>query len=160
MPTADTADHHYMGLALDACRAGIDAGQSPFGACIVRGDAVIAVTHNHVWADTDPSAHAEIVCIRHACRTVGDVHLPAATIYTTTEPCPMCFACIHWTRIERIVFGARVADAASFGFNELPIDNATMHQLAGSTLTITPDCRRDDALALYHHWQQRGGRAY
>ena len=159
---ADTSadDAHYMNLALEACRAGIDAGQSPFGACIVRDGAVLATAHNLVWHDTDPSAHAEVVGIRRACRAVGDVHLDGATIYTTTEPCPMCFACIHWARIGRIVFAARVADAAAAGFNELPIDNATLKRCGASAVTLTPDVERQRALALYAHWREHGGAAY
>lgn len=149
-------DAYYMDLALEACRAGIEAGQSPFGACVVSGGEVLAVGHNHVWAQTDPSAHAEVVCIRQACRAVGAVHLPGATIYSTTEPCPMCFSCIHWARIGRIVYAARVADAGSFGFNELPIDNATLKRISGAVLELCPDFQREKALALFRHWQQCG----
>ena len=153
-------DAHYMTLALEACRAGVEVGQSPFGACIVRHGEVLAVSHNHVWHDIDPSAHAEIVCLRTACKTVGDVHLDGATIYSTTEPCPMCFSCIHWARLARIVFAARVEDAQSFGFNELPIDNATLKRLSRSPIELTAGVMRDEAIDLYRHWQTHGCRTY
>jgi guanine deaminase len=162
MPTCD--DQQYMRMALEACRRGIEAGQSPFGACIVRTEAgrsrVLACTHNHVWLNRDATAHAEIMAIRDACRTVGDVHLAGADIYSTTEPCPMCFTAIHWARIRRIVFAARIEDAAQFGFNELPIGNATLKQLGRSEVELVGDFLRDEAVDLFRQWRQAGGRAY
>jgi len=153
-------DEHFMQLALDMCKTGIDAGQSPFGACLVRDGQVLAASHNHVWLHTDATAHAEIECIRQACHTVGDVHLTGATIYSTTEPCPMCFTAIHWARMERIVFAARVEDARDFGFNELQISNMKMKTLGISNVTITPDFMRDAAVALFKYWQKQSGNAY
>ncbi len=153
-------DAHYMRLAFDACRAGIDKGQSPFGACIVRDGDVLATAHNTVWLDHDPSAHAEVQAIRRACAELRDVALPGAVMYATTEPCPMCFAAIHWARCGRIVFAARVSDARAAGFNELQIPNETMKRVSGSPIEVTGDFLRDEALELYARWRQRGGRAY
>ena len=155
-----TDDERYMHLALEACRAGVEQGQSPFGACIVREGQVLAVAHNHVWLKTDATAHAEVVAIRAACQAVGEVHLAGGTLYSTTEPCPMCFTAIHWARIERIVFAASIADAQAFGFNELPISNARLKELGGAPVILTPDVLRDEAVALYRLWQARGGRSY
>lgn len=155
-----TDDARYMRLALDACRDGIEKGQTPFGACIVRGGNVLAVTHNHVWLQTDPTAHAEVCAIREACGKAQAVHLDDAVIYSTTEPCPMCFTAVHWARIGRIVYAARVGDARDFGFNELQITNAAMKRVSGSTIGVTADFMRDDALALYRLWQERRGKTY
>lgn len=153
-------DHHYMTLALQACREGVEKGQSPFGACIVRDGRLLAVNHNHVWLNTDATAHAEVVAIREACGKLRGVHLDGAVIYSTTEPCPMCFTAIHWARIGRIVYAARVEDAAEFDFNELPVTNATMKRISGSPVELTPDVMRDEALALYRLWRERGGKSY
>jgi len=153
-------DHKFMRMAFDACRAGVAKGQSPFGACIVLGGEVIACTHNHVWLHHDATAHAEVQAIRDACAARQDVHLEGATIYSTTEPCPMCFTAIHWARIARIVYAARVEDARSFGFNELQIPNRTMCEVSGSTIEIVPDFLRDEALDIYRQWQSDSGRAY
>jgi tRNA(Arg) A34 adenosine deaminase TadA len=150
-----TMDQQYMRMALEACRAGVDKGQSPFGACIVREGAVLACTHNTVWLDTDPTSHAEVHAIRDACRHAKQVHLTGATIYSTTEPCPMCFSAIHWARIERIVYAARVDDAKAFGFNELQISNRIMKEVSGSTMLVDGDVMRDEALAIYKDWQSR-----
>lgn len=149
-----------MQVALDICRQGIEQGQTPFGASLVLNGRVLAAAHNQVHKLHDPSAHAEVLCLRQAAAAVGDVHLEGATLYSTTEPCPMCFACAHWSRVRRIVYGARIEDAARFGFNEMPVSNATLKELAGISVELLPDFRRDDALALFHHWQERGGETY
>ncbi|MGF1633737.1 MAG: nucleoside deaminase [Phycisphaerae bacterium] len=153
-------DETYMRLALERCREGVLAGQSPFGAVIVRDGQILAATHNRVRLDTDPSAHGEVVCIRAACRHVGDISLKGATIYSTTEPCPMCFTAIHWADIGRIVYAARVEDAKRFGFKELQISNAKMKQVSGSEIELVPDMLRDDALALYDLWKEQRGVPY
>ena len=153
-------DVRFMRQALDVCRQGIDAGQSPFGACIVRDGQVLACEHNHVWAHSDPTAHAEVQAIRAACDSLGQVHLAGATIYSTTEPCPMCFSAIHWARIERIVYAAAIADAQRFGFNEVPISNTTLKQAGGTPVTVVPHVLVDEAVALYRYWQAQGGRVY
>lgn len=156
----DADDRRFMQAALDACQAGIEAGQSPFGACIVRDGQVLVAAHNHVRLTSDATAHAEVHAIRYVCGEVHDVHLPGATIYTTTEPCPMCFAAIHWARIERIVYGATIADATRFGFNELPITNDQLKQLGGCKVEITPSFMRPEALSLFRQWRDRGGKPY
>lgn len=156
--TAD--DIKFMRMALDVCKKGVDQGQSPFGACIVAGDQVLGCSHNTVWKTTDPTAHAEVNAIRHACADLRVVKLPGSTIYSTTEPCPMCFSAIHWAGIERIVCAARVDDAKDFGFNELQISNADMIKVSGSPMIVVTDFLRDEALAIYKHWKNAGGRTY
>lgn len=153
-------DQAWMKMALEACRQGVAAGQSPFGACIVRDGQVLACTHNQVWRHTDPTAHAEVTAIRQACAATRQVHLSGATIYSTTEPCPMCFCAIHWARIERIVYAARIADAQEFGFHELPVSNTTLKDLGQLTVELQPDYLRDEALAIYRQWRAHQGRAY
>ena len=111
-------DSHFMTLALDVCRQGIQAGQSPFGACIVRSDRVVACAHNQVWVDTDITAHAEVCCIRQACRALNTVDLSGCVIYSSCEPCPMCLGAIYWSRIEKLYYGNSKEDAASIEFDD------------------------------------------
>jgi guanine deaminase len=151
-------DEEYMRLAIEKARQGIENGQSPFGACVVREDAVLACVHNVVWETTDITAHAEIHAIREACRRLSRVDLSGSVIYSTCEPCPMCFSACHWARIDRIVYGARIHDAAEFGFNELPISVDRMKQLGGSAIEIVPDCLREENIALFRLWAQRPDR--
>ncbi|MBI2301065.1 MAG: nucleoside deaminase [Armatimonadetes bacterium] len=84
-----------MRLAIEVCRRGIAAGNSPFGAAVVRGDEVVAVAHNTVIPTLDSTAHAEVNAIRLACQAVQDISLAGCTLYSTCEPCPMCLAASH-----------------------------------------------------------------
>jgi len=145
-------DQAYMRMAIEKARDGVAADQSPFGACIVRDGRVLACEHNVVWRTTDSTAHAEITAIRAACRAVKDVKLTGSTIYSTTEPCPMCFAAIHWAGISRIVYGASIADAARAGFGELTISNFEMKRLGGSGVEIVPAILAPEAAALFNEW--------
>src|SRR5574341_2624438 len=108
-----------MRLAIDMARKGAEQGQSPFGACIVRDDEVVACEHNAVLATMDSTAHAEVQAIRTACRALNTIDLSACTIYSTCEPCPMCFGACHWAKISRIVYGAGIDDALRLGFRQL-----------------------------------------
>jgi guanine deaminase len=146
-------DAMYMRMALAKARDGMAAGQSPFGACIVRqGGDVIACEHNVVWQASDATAHAEVTAIRAACQAVASIKLTGTTIYSTTEPCPMCFAAIHWAGIDRIVYGASIADAQRAGFSELAISNFDMKRLGGSAVEIVPACLASEAVDLFNQW--------
>jgi tRNA(Arg) A34 adenosine deaminase TadA len=145
-------DEEYMRLAIQKAREGIAADQSPFGACIVRDGQVLACEHNVVWRTTDATAHAEVTAIRAACRAVGDIQLAGATLYSTTEPCPMCFAAIHWAGISRIVYAATIADAERAGFGELTISNIEMKRMGGSPVQITPQLLCTEAVKLFEEW--------
>jgi guanine deaminase len=112
----------FMAIAIAEARRGIRSGDGgPFGAVVVRDGVVVARAHNQVVRANDPTAHAEMQAIRAACRTLGTFDLSGCTIYTTCEPCPMCFAAIHWARIDGVVYGASRADAAAVGFDDAAI---------------------------------------
>lgn len=140
---------------------GVRQNQTPFGACIVRDGKVVACSHNRVWKTTDITAHAEIVVIREACRKLGTVDLSDCTIYSTCEPCPMCFSACHWARIPVIVYGARVSDAKRIGFNELQIPTAVMKKTAKTSVRLIGGVMRRENLALFRFWhKRRNKRAY
>lgn len=150
-----TGHEKFMQLAIDKCREGIDSGQSPFAACIVRDGEVIACEHNIVWASTDITAHGEIHAIRNACKKINSIDLSGCTIYSTCEPCPMCFTAIHWARIERIFYGASISDAESFGFNELKVSNQMLKEMGLSNVEITPDFMRKECINLFEYWSSK-----
>ncbi len=154
-----TNDAHFMRLAIAKAMEGVEAGGSPFGACIVKDGEVVACAHNVVWQTTDITAHAEIHCIREACRELGVIDLQGSTIYTTTEPCPMCFSAIHWAHCDRIVFGTSIDDALAAGFRELTISNEQMKSLGGSEVEIEAGFLGDECLAVFEVFNARPDKA-
>jgi tRNA(Arg) A34 adenosine deaminase TadA len=151
-------DERFMRLAIDKTREGIAKGQSPFGSCIVRDGQVVALSHNVVWLTTDITAHAEVTALREACRALGTIDLHGCVLYSTCEPCPMCFSAIHWAKIDVIVFGARIADAKDAGFNELSISNEEMKRFGGSPVELVPELLRAESVALFREWLARPDR--
>ncbi len=151
-------DAGAMRRAIEVAREGISQGESPFGACIVLDGRVISTAHNRVWELTDITCHAEIAAISEACRRLSAVHLGGAVLYSTCEPCPMCFAAGHWADVARIVYGSGIDDAARLGFRELAISNRVMKNHGGSQVAITPAFLRDECLALFEEWCRRPDR--
>lgn len=113
------SDLDFMRLAIAESRTGMLAGEGgPFGAVIVQGGRVIAAGHNQVLANNDPTAHAEVMAIRAACRQLGKYSLEDCSIYTSCEPCPMCLGAIYWARLRKIYMANSRADAAAIGFDD------------------------------------------
>jgi guanine deaminase len=143
----------FMRLALKEARAHLAAVEGgPFGACIVKDGEVLAVAHNTVLLENDPTCHAEINAIRLACRRLGSYDLSGCVIYSTTEPCPMCFAAIHWARIGHLVYGTAIADVAALGFNELTIANEQMQAAGQSPVVIHPHFLAAACRDLLQQW--------
>jgi guanine deaminase len=108
-----------MRRAIALGRRGLREGAGgPFGALVVHRDEVVGEGWNRVIATRDPTAHAEIVAIRAACRRRADLSLAGCVLYTTGEPCPMCLAAAYWARINRIFYGFTIAEAARIGFDD------------------------------------------
>jgi guanine deaminase len=151
----------FMRVAIEKTREGIAIGQSPFGSVIVRGDQVVAATHNTVWKTTDPTAHAEVNCIRAAAGQLKTIFLHGCTLYSTTEPCPMCLSAIHWAKIDRVVFGATIGDAADAGFHELFVPAKDLAALGRSPLKVESGLLQAECAALFDEWKRSGkARAY
>ena len=115
MPTNPEHMQAAIALAID----GVNAGQGgPFGAVVVKEGQIVGRGCNCVTSTNDPTAHAEIVAIRDACRTLGTFHLDGCEIYASCQPCPMCLAAIYWAHLDRLYFGATAAEAAAAGFDD------------------------------------------
>jgi guanine deaminase len=112
-----TQDEGFMRRAIELSeRAGIkEKSGGVFGAVIVKDGKIIAEGYNQVAKNNDPTWHAEMQAIREACKKVGSPHLDDCTLYTSSEPCPMCLATAYWAHIDRIFYGARVEDARKYG---------------------------------------------
>jgi tRNA(adenine34) deaminase len=100
-------DEDFMRQALDQARRAAEAGEVPVGAVIVAGDRIIARAHNLCERLRDFTAHAEMQAFTAASEFLGGKFLDQCTLYVTLEPCPMCSGAAYWTRIGRIVYGAR-----------------------------------------------------
>jgi len=114
IPQVTDQDRDYMRQAIQLMRqAGVvDKTGGPFGAVVVRDGKVLAASGNSVVRDNDPSAHAEVNAIRIACRAVGSPNIPGAVLYSSCEPCPMCYATAYWARVSKIFYAASWSDYA------------------------------------------------
>ena len=144
---------HFMRRAIALSIENIHVGRGgPFGCVIVRNGRIVGEGTNCVTSTNDPTAHAEVVAIRNACRTLGDWQLTGCDIYSSCEPCPMCIGAIYWARPARVYFGASSSDAAAISFDDLFIYEQ---------LKVTPVKRciqmvqimRDEALEAFSLWQ-------
>jgi tRNA(Arg) A34 adenosine deaminase TadA len=154
-------DADFLRQAIAAAREGIATGQSPFGAVIVRDGTVLASAHNTVWCDSDPTAHAEVNCIRAVSRALRTIDLSGCDLYSTCEPCPMCLSAIHWAKIRRVVYGAEIGDAAAAGFSELRIPARELAHMGGSSLIVEGGLLADECRAVFAHFRRASaGKTY
>jgi len=109
----------FMKQAIALATENVVSGRGgPFGALIVKDDQVLATGVNHVTEWNDPTAHAEVVAIREACKKLGTFWLKGCDVYTSCEPCPMCLTAIYWSHCRAIYYGNSAADAAKIGFDD------------------------------------------
>ncbi|WP_369820422.1 tRNA adenosine(34) deaminase TadA [Rhizobacter sp. Root29] len=134
-PTASAADEHAMRIALDQARNAWLVGEVPVGAVIMRAGQVIATGYNRPITEHDPTAHAEIVALRHAATLLANYRLPECELYVTLEPCAMCAMALMHARFKRVVFGARDPKTGA----------------AGSVIDLFAEAK------LNHHTQVEGG---
>lgn len=110
---------YFMEKAVELSLENMRAGKGgPFGAIIVKQGKIVGTGANHVTSDNDPTAHAEVVAIRDACKNLGTFQLDDCEIYTSCEPCPMCLAAIYWARLKVIYYANTRKDAADIGFDD------------------------------------------
>lgn len=145
---------NFMRLAIQEARKNLKRMQGgPFGACIVKNGRVLAVAANTVLRE-DATAHAEINAIRMASQKIKNFDLSGCSIYSTTEPCPMCFSAIHWAKIKTICYGTGISDAKRIGFNELSITNIDMKRLGRSKIRIFKGILFKECLELFRDWDR------
>jgi tRNA(Arg) A34 adenosine deaminase TadA len=112
-------DEGYMREAIRIYEDGLKSGRGgPFGCVVVRAGKVVGRGGNQVTSTCDPTAHAEVVAIRDACKALGTFKLDDCTLYASCEPCPMCLSAIYWARIPTVYYGNSRQDAASIGFDD------------------------------------------
>ena len=139
-----------IAVALENLRS----GGGPFAAVIVKEGRIIAEGANRVTSTNDPTAHAEVVAIREACRVLADFQLTGCDLYTTCEPCPMCLGAIYWARPARVFFAANAADAAAAGFDDAFIYDELKIAPAQRRIPMA-QLLRADSLVLFSSWKQQ-----
>ena len=112
-------DEFYMRRAIALAEEGMNSNEGgPFGAIVVKDDKIIAEGNNAVTSTNDPTAHAEVVAIRNACKKLNSFQLEDCIIYTSCEPCPMCLGAIYWARPKKVFYACDKKDAAEIDFDD------------------------------------------
>lgn len=145
-------------MAVELARRGVESGMGgPFGCVIVKEGRVVGKGCNEVTSTNDPTAHAEIVAVRDACRQLGDFQLTGCDVYASCEPCPMCLGALYWARPRRVVYAATRDEAAEAGF-----DDAFIYREIG----MEPGKRKipfyheqvEGAVEIFGWWREKGDR--
>ena len=111
--------NEYMKIAKELANNNLKTNVGgPFGACVVKNGQIIGKGSNHVLANNDPTAHAEIMAIREACKNIKSYDLSGCELYTSCFPCPMCLSAIIWSNIKKVYYGNTKEDAANIGFRD------------------------------------------
>lgn len=148
-------EQSFMRIAVNLSRKGMEDGKGgPFGAIVVKDDKIIGKGCNMVLTDNDPTAHAEIMAIREACRHLDSFQLDGCEIYTSCEPCPMCLGAIYWARADKIYYANRREDAADIGFDDSFIYDEIELPIADRKI---PMQRIDspEALEVFKNWKNK-----
>ncbi|VAW67498.1 Guanine deaminase [hydrothermal vent metagenome] len=132
----DQQHHFFIQQAIELAINSAKNQGGPFGAVIVKDGKIIGRGHNQVTETCDPSAHAEIMAIRDACKNINDYQLENCIIYASCEPCPMCMSAIYWARIPQLIYAATSADAAQAGFDDQFIYDELAKPYAQRRITI------------------------
>jgi guanine deaminase len=137
-----------IALSLHSIRSGKGG---PFGAVVVKDGQIVATGHNQVTSTQDPTAHAEVVAIRTACKTLNTFQLDGCELYTSCEPCPMCLGAIYWARLDRVYYANTTVDAADIGFDDHFIYDELDRPLSDRRLPMT-QLLREEALTAFQEW--------
>ena len=148
--TNSISDIEAMKEAISEAYDGINNGDGgPFGSVIVKDGKIVGRGHNRVVKNQDPTCHGEIEAIHDACKNLGTFDLSGCTLYTTSEPCPMCLGAILWANIDRVFQGCNISDAEKIGFR----DSKFYDFLRGKPdLLTTTELSRDACLKLFEDY--------
>ncbi|HXN35507.1 MAG TPA: nucleoside deaminase [Opitutaceae bacterium] len=156
--TSPNSDEAFMREAIRLSEEAVRSGRGgPFGCVVVRAGSVVGRGSNQVTSTCDPTAHAEIVAIREACRALGTFQLADCTLYASCEPCPMCLSAVYWARIPSVFYGNSRKDAAAIGFDD---------EFIYSEIPLAPERRkvammpmlRGEAHSAFDQWLKKADR--
>jgi guanine deaminase len=149
-------DKIFMREAIELSLKGMRNGEGgPFGCIVVNeSGSIIGYGNNRVTSTNDPTAHAEVVAIRDACRNIGTFQLEGCTIYTSCEPCPMCLGAIYWARPARLVYACTRKDAAAIDFDDAFLYKELTQPIAKRKI-LTIQVLRKEALVAFKEWKDK-----
>ena len=146
-------DIPFMARAIQLSMDNVLSGRGgPFGAVVVKDGNIVAEGANQVTSTNDPTAHAEVVAIREACKKLGAFDLEGCEIYTSCEPCPMCLGAIYWARLARVYFANADADASRIGFDDSLIYRELAQSHSQRKIPMI-QIMREQALAAFRAWE-------
>ena len=150
-----TREEKFMQEAVDLSRKGVNHNDGgPFGCIIVKGDAIVGRGNNCVTSQNDPTAHAEVVAIRDACKNLETFQLDECEIFTSCEPCPMCLGAIYWARPKAIYYANTREDAARIGFDDSMIYDEMNTPIAERKIPIHK-MESYEALKVFQEWMNK-----
>jgi guanine deaminase len=148
----------FMEVAVEEALGGLKKNDGgPFGAVIVKDGKIIAKGHNCVIKTNDPTQHAEMVAIRKASAKLKRFDLSDCEIYSSCEPCPMCFSAIHWAKIKNLYYGCTKEDAAKIGFDDKFIYDIIKGVSKKEQVAIK-QINRDECLEPFKKWEDKEGK--
>ncbi|HEV7369587.1 nucleoside deaminase [Arenibaculum sp.] len=152
-------DHErFMRQAIELSRRKMREGAGgPFGAVVVRDGVVVGEGWNQVTSANDPTAHAEVVAIRDACRRLGTFSLRGCSIYTSCEPCPMCLSAIYWARLDRMFYANTRDEAAAIGFDDAFLYEEVALPMPSRSLSTARLLGRE-AMDVFEEWDAKPDR--
>ncbi|MGI9532753.1 nucleoside deaminase [Lutimonas sp.] len=153
----DTVSNHssFMEQAIETAIKGVlsnDGG--PFGCVIVKDGKIIGTGNNKVTSTNDPTAHAEIIAIREACKHLNSFQLDGCILYTSCEPCPMCFGAIYWARPEKVFYACDKTDAAKIGFDDDFIYKELDLKLSNRSIPFE-QINKENAMKAFNAWEDK-----
>jgi len=154
---AEADELRFMRRAIELSASCANTDEGPFGAVVVKDGRIVGEGVNQVVPSGDPTAHAEVVAIRNACKVLGSHVLDGAVVYTSCEPCPMCLGAAWWARVKEIVYANSREDAAAIGFD----DDAIYREIASPLDRRTLPIRRlgaAEALEVFKLWHAKPNR--
>lgn len=144
-----------MQKAIELSLKGSSEGKGgPFGAVIVKDGKIVGQGHNNVLNSNDPTAHAEIVAIRDACKNLGTFQLSDCELYTSCEPCPMCLGAIYWARPKKVYYANTREDAAEIGFDDAFIYDEIPLPISERKIQMIP-LGREEAQKAFKFWLEK-----
>ena len=144
----------FMLRAIELSIKSANGTGGPFGCVVVKDNTIIAEGSNKVTSSNDPTAHAEIVAIRDACKKLNTFKLSGCEIYTSCEPCPMCLSAMYWSHIDRIYYANTRDDAKKINFDDSMIYSEFLKEIKDRKIRMK-QMLRDEALEAFNIWDKK-----